>query len=57
VYLQPFDMSSTGYLSCPSDSLILSTFITVYLGPPQLASRDAVTLPKATAKLSQAMLP
>jgi len=50
-------MSSIDYLSCPSDSLILSTFITVYLGPPQLPSRDAVTLPKATATLSQTMLP
>jgi hypothetical protein len=53
MYLQALDMSSTDYSSCPSDSLILSTLITVYLGPPQLPSRDAVTLPKATATLSQ----
>jgi hypothetical protein len=51
VYLQVFD-----YPSCPSDSLILSTFTTVYLGSPQLSSRDAATLPKATATLSQTML-
>jgi hypothetical protein len=56
VYLQAFDMSSFDYPSCRSDSLILSTFTTVYLGSPQLSHRDAATLPKATATLPQTML-
>ena len=46
-------MSSFDYPSCPSDSLILSTFTTVYLGSPKLSSCDAATLPKAKATLSQ----
>jgi len=51
VYLHAFD-----YPSYPSDSLILSSFTTLYLGSPRLSSRDAVTLLKATATLSQTML-
>lgn len=52
-YLQAFHMSSLDYPACPSDSLILHTFITVYLGPPHLPYSDAVTLSNATATLSQ----